>query len=122
MKYEEHIISAFLTNWKPKEIQKAADISKSTYYRLKNDPDFQKILTERRSEIIKEAVMKMESYLSQDVDILQEIITDPNTSAQVRINGINLLMTQLNNWKAATEVFERLQQLEADAQRQNNAF
>lgn len=120
--YEEHIIVAFLSNWKPKEIQAAAHISKSTYYRLKNDSDFQKILTERRSEIIREAVNKMESYLSEDVDILQGIIRDPETSPQVKINGINLLMTQLNNWKAATEVFDRLQQLEADAQSQNNAF
>ena len=120
--YEEHIIVAFLSNWKPKEIQAAAHISKSTYYRLKNDSDFQKILTERRSEIIREAVNKKESYLSEDVDILQGIIRDPKTSPQVKLNGINLLMTQLNNWKAATEVFDRLQQLEADAQSQNNAF
>lgn len=120
--YEEHIIVAFLTSWKPKEIQKAAKISKSTYYKLKNDPDFQKILTERRSEIIREAVMKMESYLSEDVDILQEIIRDPETSPQVKINGINLLFNSLNSWKAATEVFDRLQQLEEDAQSQNNAF
>lgn len=119
--YEEHIIAAFLSNWKPKEIQAAAGISKSKYYKLKNDSDFQRILTERRSEIIKEAVMKMESYLSEDIEILQSIIRDEKTSPQIKINGINLLMTQLNNWKQTTEILDRLQKLE-DAQSQNNAF
>lgn len=120
-KFEEHIITAFLSNWKPKEIMIAANISKTKYYRLKNDSDFQKILTERRSEIIREAVMKMESYLSEDVEILQDIIRDPETSAQIKINGINLLMTQLNSWKQTTEILTRLEQLE-DSQSQIKAF
>lgn len=118
-KYTEALITAFLTSYKPSEIMKAADISKTKYYRLKADADFQRILTERRSELVREAVMKMESYLSEDVEILQEIIRDETTSAQVKINGINLLMSQLSNWKTMTEVLDRLQKLE-DSQTENN--
>lgn len=114
-KYSEGLICAFLTSYSPKEIMQTASISKTKYYRLKADADFQKVLTERRSELVREAVLKMESYLSEDVEILQDIIKDPKTSAQVKINGINLLMTQLNSWKTMTEVMERLQKLE-DAQ------
>ena len=120
-KYPEHIIAAFLSNWKPKEIQDAANISKSKYYKLKNDSDFQKILTERRTELIREAVMRMESYLSENVEALQAIIRDPETKDQVKINAINLMMSQLNSWKQTTEILDRLQKLE-DAQSQNNAF
>lgn len=119
--YPENIIVAFLAHWKPKEIQEAAEISKSKYYKLKNDSNFQRILTERRSEIIRSAVLQMESYLDEDIRILQSIITDSKTSPQVKINGINLLMTQLNNWRQTTEILDRLQRLE-DAQSQNNAF
>ena len=118
-KYTEALITAFLTSYKPAEIMKAAGISKTKYYRLKADADFQRILTERRSELVREAVMKMESYLTEDVEILQEIIRDPETSAQVKINGINLLMNQLSNWKTMTEVLDRLQKLE-DSQTENN--
>lgn len=117
-KYTEALITAFLTSYKPAEIMKAAGISKTKYYRLRADADFQKILTERRSELVREAVMKMESYLSEDVEILQAIIRDPETSAQVKINGINLLMSQLSNWKTMTEVLDRLQKLE-DSQTDN---
>lgn len=117
--YAENLITAFLTSYKPSEIMKAAGISKTKYYRLKADADFQRILTERRSELVKEAVLKMESFLSEDVEILQGIIRDEKTSAQVKINGINLLMSQLSNWKSMTEVLDRLQKLE-DSQTENN--
>lgn len=116
--YEESLITAFLTSYKPAEIMKITGISKTKYYRLKRDPDFQKILTQRRNELIKSAVMKMESYLTEDVEILQSIIRKEDTSDQVKINGINLLMSQLNNWKSTTEILDRLQALE-DAQTKN---
>ena len=118
-KYSEALVAAFLTSYKPAEIMKTANISKTKYYRLRADPDFQRILTERRTEIVKEAVLKMESYLSEDVEILQSIIRDPKTAAQVKVNAINLLMSQLNQWKQTTEILDRLQQLE-DAQAENN--
>ena len=113
--YPESLITAFLTSYKPAEIMKLTGISKTKYYRLKRDPDFQRILTQRRSEIVKEAVMKMESYLTEDVEILQGIIRDPKTKDQIKINGINLLMSQLNQWKTTSEILDRLQALE-DAQ------
>ena len=117
--YDESLITAFLTSFKPAEIMKVTGISKTKYYRLKADPEFQKILTERRNELIKTAVLKMESYLNEDVDKLQEIIRDPNTRDQVKINGIQLLMNQLGQWKQTTEILERLQALE-NAQKQNS--
>ena len=113
--YPESLITAFLTSFKANEIMKVTGISKTKYYRLKRDPDFQRILTQRRSEIIKSAVLKMESYLTEDVEILQSIIRKEDTSDQVKINGINLLMSQLNQWKTTSEILDRLQALE-DAQ------
>ena len=113
--YPESLITAFLTSYKPAEIMKLTGISKTKYYRLKRDPDFQRILTQRRSEIIRSAVLKMESYLTEDVEILQSIIRKEDTSDQVKINGINLLMSQLNQWKSTTDLLDRLQALE-DAQ------
>lgn len=119
--YPESLITAFLTSYKPAEIMKLTGISKTKYYRLKRDPDFQRILTQRRTEIIREAVLKMESYLSEDVEILQGIIRKEDTSDQVKINGINLLMSQLNQWKTTSEILERLQALE-DAQAKSEQF
>ena len=86
-----------------------------------DDPDFQKILTDRRSELIREAVLKMESYLSEDVEILQGIIRDQNTKDQVKVNAIQLLMSQLGQWKQITELIARIEALE-DAESQNKTL
>ncbi len=116
--YPESLITAFLTSFKRSEIMKLTGISKGKYYRLKSDPEFQRIVTERRTELVKDAVLKMEGYLSEDVEILQSIIRKEDTSDQVKINGINLIMSQLGQWKQTTEILDRLQALE-DAQRKN---
>ena len=118
-KYNETIISAFLTQSKPSEIQKAAGISPNKYYRLIADPEFQKIVNERRTAIVKEAVLKMQRYLSKDVEILQKIIEDPETAKQIKINGINLLMNQLGNWIDRTDILERLLKLEEIARKKD---
>ena len=114
--YPEELITAFLTSCHASDIMKQCKISKTKYYKLKADPDFQKILTERRSELIREAVMKMEHYLSEDVEILQNIITNPETRPQIKINGIQIMMNQLSNWEQTTEIMRRLEALE-DQQR-----
>ena len=116
--YPESLITAFLTSYHPADIMRATGISKSKYYSLKADPEFQRVLTERRTEIVKGAVMKMESYLNEDVEKLQEIIRKEDSSDQVKINAINLLMSQLGQWKNTTEILDRLRALE-DAQRKN---
>lgn len=116
--YPETLITAFLMSYKPADIIKDTGISKSKYYRLREDPDFQRILTKRRTQIVKSAVLKMESYLNEDVERLQEIIRKDDTSDQVKVNAINLLMSQLSQWKNTTDILERLEALE-DAQRKN---
>lgn len=119
--YSESLITAFLTSCKRAEIMKMAGIGKNKYYALKSDADFQRILTQRRDELIREAVLKMESYLCEDVEILQGIIRDPETRDQIKVNAIQLFMNQLNQWKNTTEILDRIERLE-DAQSQNKDF
>ena len=110
--YPEELITAFMCTARRGEIMEKTGISKSRYYRLKADPDFQRLVAERRTELAKDAVLRMEGYLSKDVMILQEIIENPETSAQTRLNGIQLLMNQLGQWKMMSEMMERLQSVE----------
>lgn len=110
--YPEELITAFMCTARRGEIMEKTGISKSRYYRLKADPDFQRLVAERRTELVKDAVLKMEGYLSKDVMILQEIIENPETSPQTRLNGIQLLMNQLGQWKMVSEMMERLQSVE----------
>lgn len=116
--YPEKYITAFMTSSRRSEILKSAKIGKDKYYTLKNDADFMKIVNDRRSEIIKDAVLKMESYLGENVEILQDIIRNPDTKDQVKVNALKLFSDQLGQWKNTSDILERLQHLE-DMQGQN---
>lgn len=109
---DERVISAFLTNYRAVDIMKETGLSKSTVYKLRNNQVFQKVIKERKQAILKTAVNKMQSYLTKDVEILQEIIEDPETSPQVKINGIKVLMEQLRDWTMTTDIIKRLEALE----------
>ncbi len=109
---DEKVINAFLTNYRVVDIMKEAGIGKNTVYKLRNDPAFQKVIRERKDAILKSAVNKMQGYLVKDVEILQEIIEDPETSAQVKINGIRVLMEQLRDLSMRTDIITRLEALE----------
>lgn len=110
--YNERWIASFMTCSKRDEIMEKAGIGKQRYYNLKNDPEFMRIVNERRGDIVRSAVMKMESYLSEAVEILQDIIRNEETAPQVKINAIQLLLSQYNNFKTLTDIQERIEHLE----------
>lgn len=119
---DERVISAFLTNYRAVDIMKETGLSKSTVYKLRNNQKFQKVIKERKQAILKTAVNKMQSYLTKDVEILQEIIEDPETSAQVKINGIRVLMEQLRDWTMTTDIIKRLEALENPSEDVSETF
>ena len=110
--YDERIIAAFLNNYRMTDVIRETGLSKNTAYKIRNDPAFQEVLRERKDAILKAAVNKMQGYLTKDVEILQEIIEDPQTSAQVKINAIQTLMNQLREWTTTTDIIKRLEALQ----------
>lgn len=108
---DERVISAFLKYYRDVDIIRETNLSRSTVYRLQRDKDFQKTINERKQRILKDAVNKMTSYLTKDVEILQQIIEDPETSAQTKINGIQLLMSQLREWTTTVNIIKELEEL-----------
>lgn len=119
---DERVISAFLTNYRAVDIMKETGLSKSTVYKLRNNQKFQKVIKERKQAILKTAVNKMQSYLTKDVEILQAIIEDPETSPQTKINGIRVLMEQLRDWTMTTDIIKRLEALENPSEDVSETF
>lgn len=113
--YDERIISAFLTNYRMTDIIRETRLSKNTAYRYKRDPEFQKVIQERKTAILQAAVNRMSSYMVQNVETLQAIAEDPEVNPAVRVSAINTIMTQLRGWLTTTELSERLTALEEAA-------
>lgn len=110
--YPENLIEAFLTEFKIMDIVRVTGLSKTTVHKYKNDPAFQAVLTERRSAMVAAAVDRMARYMNENVDTLQAVIRDPETSAQTKVNAIQVMMNQLQSWTTTTEILSRLQALE----------
>ena len=109
---DERVIGAFLNNFRMVDIMRETGLSKNTVYKIRNDPEFQKVIRERKEAILKAAVNKMQGYLTKDVEILQKIIEDPETTAQVKINGIQTLMNHLRDWTTTTDIMKKLEALQ----------
>lgn len=110
--HDERVIGAFLNNFRMTDVMKETGLSKNTVYKIRNDPEFQKVIRERKEAILKTAVNKMQGYLTKDVEILQQIIEDPDTSAQTKVNAIQTLMNQLRDWTTTTDLMKKLEALQ----------
>jgi len=110
--HDERVIGAFLNNFRMVDVMKETGLSKNTVYKIRNDPEFQKVIRERKEAILKTAVNKMQGYLTKDVEILQQIIEDPETSAQTKVNAIQTLMNQLRDWTTTTDIMKKLEALQ----------
>lgn len=110
--HDERVIGAFLNNFRMVDVMKETGLSKNTVYKIRNDPEFQKVIRERKEAILKTAVNKMQGYLTKDVEILQQIIEDPDTSAQTKVNAIQTLMNQLRDWTTTTDLVKKLEALQ----------
>lgn len=110
--HDERVIGAFLNNFRMVDVIRETGLSKKTCYRIRNDPEFQKVIRERKEAILKTAVNKMQSYLTKDVEILQQIIEDPETSPQTKVNAVKVLFDQLRDWTTTTDIMKRLEALQ----------
>ena len=113
---DERVIAAFLHSFRMVDVIRETGLSKKTCYKIRNDPKFQKVIRERKEAILKTAVNKMQSYLTKDVEILQGIIEDPETSPQVKINAIQTIMSQLRDWTTTTDIMKRLEALQGTSE------
>lgn len=109
---DERIISAFLNNFRMVDVMKETGLSSKTVYKIRNDPMFQKVLQERKDAVLQEAVNKMRGYMTRNVDILQRIIEDPETPAQTKINGIQLMFYTFRDWINTTDLIKRVEALQ----------
>lgn len=108
---DERVIGAFLNNFRMVDVMKETGLSKSTVYKIRNDPEFQKVIRDRKQAILMTAVNRMQGYLCRDVEILQGIIEDPETSPQTKVNAIQTIMNQLRDWTTTTDIMKELRAL-----------
>ena len=101
-----------MTCYKVVDIARVAGLSKETIRKYKRDPEFNAVLNERRAEIVGAAVDRMNESILCDVDVLQEIINNPEVNPAVRVTAINTKWSHLREWKSLLDFDSRLRALE----------
>ena len=106
----------FLTVWldcgKITEAIKTCGISNSTAYRWKEEPEFKAEFQKRKTEMLNEVSMKMQTGFSDAVENLLQIIRNPDSSAQVKINAIDCLFRNARPIIEEVDILNRLQAIE----------
>lgn len=110
--YSETVLASFLKHDKIVDIMADTGLSRSTVQRYRGDPEFQQLLTERKTEFIKTAVNRMQAFMVEGVEVLEGIIRDNETSPQVKINAIQIMFNQCKTWTETADILERLKMLE----------
>lgn len=108
---DERVISAFLTNFRMVDVIRATGLSKKTCYKIRNDPNFQQVIRERKEAILKTAVNTMQTYMVKNVETLQRIIDDPETPIPTKVNALNTYMSHLRDWTTTTDLQKELEAL-----------
>lgn len=101
-----------MTCYKVVDIARAAGLSPETIRKYKRDPAFNAVLNERRAAIVGAAVDRMNESILRDVDVLQEIINNPEVNPAVRVTAINTKWSHLREWRALLDFDDRLRALE----------
>ena len=111
-KYSEIVITAFATYTKTVDLMKATGLSKTTIVRYKKDSYLMELAEERRLQVVKESVYKMQSELTKCVDTLIQIRDDTEVNPQIRIYACNSIMNHCRDFTLSVDVMERIEALE----------
>lgn len=114
--FTESMIAAFLEHDKISDIMRATSLSRNTVTRYRDDPQFQDILNQRRVQVIRRSVQKMQQSLTDCVNVLNRIIADDSISPQIRVNAIQIMMSQCKSWTETADLAERVEALERQSQ------
>lgn len=105
-------LSALLQSGKVTEAIKACGISNSTAYRWIEEPEFKAELQKRKTEMLNEVSVKMQFGFSDAVENLLQIIRNPDSSDQVKINAIDCLFRNARPIIEEVDILNRLQAVE----------
>ena len=113
--FTEDVISAVLEHDKISDVMRTTGLSRNTVTKYRDDPQLQDILNQRRVQIIRRSVQKMQQSLTDCVNVLNRIISNDKISPQIRVNAIQVMMSQCKSWTETVDLVERVEALERQA-------
>ena len=109
----DKIINALLIeNTVAKSANRAHVSTKLVYDRL-HDPQFKAELKKAQRQVVEHSVRKLEQASVRATDTLIQIMTDPSTNDQLKVQCANSILSKAFNAYEMTELVDRLEALES---------
>lgn len=105
-------IDTYLSSKSITETCKKLKITRSTAYRYLKEENVKAEIDKRRGELINDTTLYLQDSLQECSKQLMEIIKDPNTTPQVKINAINSIFNNCNKLTETNDILTKIASIE----------
>lgn len=105
-------IDTYLSSKNLTETCKKLKITRSTAYRYLREDKVKAEIDKRRGELINDTTLYLQDSLQECSRQLMEIIKDPNTTPQVKINAINSIFNNCNKLTETNDILTKIASIE----------
>ena len=109
---DEILIAALLESRNLAEVSKKTNTPPRTLYTMLQNKTFKENLNTAKSNMLNQAVSKLNNYTAMAVDILAEIAQDNEQNGQVRVSACRSLLDITVRLNEQIDVLNRLEELE----------
>ena len=110
---QQKAIQALLTQPTKAEAAKAAGVGASTLRQYMKDPEFITAYREAVTEILESTTRKTQIAAGHAVDVLSDIMTNPNEQAGPRVSAADKILSYALKLTEQNDIMTRLDALEA---------
>lgn len=109
---DEQLIAALLAHTTVRDACKALGIGETQAYARLRDPAFKAKYERARRELLEQSTSALQGRISAAIDTMGDIMADPETPAQTRLNAATAIIGNALKLNEQTDVLTRLEALE----------
>ena len=110
---DERIVLALLAAGNVRAAAQTAGVSERTIRARLKEPDFNKLLTEIKSQAVQTTTAALSDKLGEAVAVLRDVMTDTDNAAAVRLQAASEILRQALRFYSLTDIEARISALEA---------
>lgn len=110
---DERIVLALLAAGNVRAAAQTAGVSERTIRARLKEPDFDKLLTEIKSQAVQAATSALSDSMGEAVAVLRDVMTDTDNAAAVRLQAASEILRQALRFYSLADLEARISALEA---------
>ena len=108
----ENIAMCILTSSTYEEAAEKSGVSKSTLYRLRKEPEFQKTINRIKDDMFRDTMKKAQAYSTESLEILRDIMRDVGATDSSRVSAARTILELGLNLAEQEQIINRIEEFE----------